>query len=94
MELKKKLSYNIERVETEITIPIRCHHTYNFKSNQFLENVDEMEWTGIEHNEIKENLIESLVNEFRISLNNVVFGDPAGRHYVDHLEKEKNKNKK
>jgi len=29
----------------------------------------------------------SLVSEFRIALNNVIFGDPAGRFYVENKDK-------
>lgn len=44
---------------------------------------------GIEHNDLKEKVIQDLVNEFKIALNNVVFGDPAGREYLEHLEDKK-----
>ena len=33
----------------------------------------------------KDHVLEALSNEFRTSLNGVVFGDPAGKEYVEHL---------
>lgn len=80
MEEKKKLSYNIERFKVE---EFRCICNYKFSTNQWLESVDNMEYFGISHNDFKEKVIEQLVNEFRISLNNVVFGDLTGRFYVE-----------
>lgn len=80
MKEKKKLSYNIERVKVE---EFRCIYNYKFSTNQWLESIDNMEYFGISHNDLKEKVIEQLVNEFRISLNNVVFGDPTGIFYVE-----------
>jgi hypothetical protein len=37
--------------------------------------------------------LKDLVSEFKIALNNVIYGDPAGKEYVEYLENEKlNKN--
>jgi len=88
---KKKLSFNIERTKVD---DFTCIYQYKFRANQWLESVDNPLYFGIEHNEIKERLIENLVDEFRIALNNVVFGEPAGRAYVEYLENEKLKNEK
>jgi hypothetical protein len=41
------------------------------------------------YNEIKQIAVDSLVEEFRMALNNVVFGDPAGREYVEQLNQNK-----
>lgn len=84
---KKKLSHSIERIG-EIPSPdiqYRLDYNYKFRCNQFLENIDNYEWAGIEHNQTKETLIEILVDEFRIALNSVVFNEPAGRAYVEHI---------
>lgn len=82
MEEKKKLSYNIERVKVDGFI---CTYNYKFSTAQWLESVDNPEYFGISQNDFKEKVIDQLVNEFRISLNNVIFGDPAGRNYVESL---------
>ena len=86
---KKKLSWNIERTGVQ---GFNCEYNYKFSTTQWLENVDNPEYFGISHNDMKEKVIEALVSEFRIALNNVIFGDPAGREYVEHLENSK-KNK-
>jgi len=77
LELKKKLSYNIERTGAEMEIPTRCHYVYKFTNTQWLESIDE--YPGIDPDSIKRVVIEQLVMEFKHALNNVVFGDPAGK---------------
>ena len=89
-DINKKLSWNIERIDTELSIPMRCHYVYKFSANQLLESIDK--FMDIDHNQIKQSVIDSLVSEFRITLNNVVFGEPAGREYTEYLEQEKKKN--
>jgi hypothetical protein len=84
MEEKKKLSYSIERVKVE---GFRCTYNYKFSTAQWLESVDNPEYFGISQNDFKEKVIDQLVNDFRISLNGAVFGDPAGRNYVESLNK-------
>lgn len=79
---KKKLSYNIERTDVQ---GFTCYYNYKFSTPQWLESVDNSEYFGISHNDMKQKVIENLVSEFRMALNNVVFGDPAGRDYVEHL---------
>ena len=74
--LKKKLSHTIERTDSR---DFRCYYVYKFSTSQWLESIDDPEYFGISHNDMKEAVIEQLVSEFRISLNNVIFGDPAGR---------------
>jgi len=86
MEGEKKLSYNIERVDVE---GFRCRYVYKFSTNQWLESIDNMDYFGIDHDTIKQNVIDDLVNEFRLSLNNVIFGDPAGKEYIDTLKNNK-----
>jgi hypothetical protein len=89
---KKKLSHCIERVKVD---GFRCVYTYKFSTNQWLENVDNMEGLCcFTHNEFKQILIDALVSEFKIALNSVIFGDPAGKEYIEYLqriENEKNK---
>lgn len=70
----KKLSWNIERTEVQ---GFNCKYSYNFSTNQWLERIDNLEYFDISHNDIKEKVIENLVDEFRISLNNVIFGEES-----------------
>ena len=46
------------------------------------------------YNEIKQIAVDSLVEEFRTSLNSVVFGDPAGKEYVESLNQNKDEKRK
>jgi len=75
----KKLSFNIERVKVDMEIPTRCHYLYKFTTNQWLESIDSFRVFGIDDDYIKEVLVDHLVMEFKHALNNVVFGDPAGK---------------
>ncbi len=86
---EKKLSYNIERTKVDVQIPIVCHYTYKFTSEQWLENIDSYEFLGVDHDSIKQIFVDNLVMEFRHSLNNVVFGDPAGKEYVNYIKTNK-----
>lgn len=54
-----------------------------------MESVDNYSILGIPHNETKENLINILVSDFKVALNNIVFGDPAGRAYAERAEENK-----
>lgn len=55
---------------------------------QFLEQIDDLSsMSSYTYNEIKQIAIDQLTNEFRIALNSVVFGDPAGKNYIEELEK-------
>ena len=81
----KKLSYNITREGSKY--PFRNDYTYKFSSTQFLEQIDDLsDMSSYTYNEIKQIAVDSLVEEFRISLNNVVFGDSAGKEYIEHLK--------
>ena len=91
----KKLSYNLERV---CYVPEPYHfpkfkYKYEFHSQYFLEDIPIKEFFGKNQNDIKDLIIENLITEFRCSLNNVMYGDPAGRAYIEALEEE-NKNKR
>ena len=81
---KKKLSYCIERTKAEV---FRCYYTYKFSTDQWLEAIDDPSYFGISQNDLKEKVIEKLTHEFRTALNQVIFGDPAGRIYVENIEK-------
>lgn len=85
----KKLSYCITREGQKY--PFQNDYVYRFKTHQFLEEIDDLSamTSKYSYNDIKEMVIDSLVEEFRISLNTVVFGDPAGRVYVEHLNQNK-----
>ena len=87
----KKLSYNITREGAKY--PFRNDYSYKFSTGQFLEQIDDLsDMSSYTYNEIKQISIDSLVEEFRISLNNVVFGDPAGKEYVEYLKTKNIKN--
>ncbi len=90
----KKLSYNLERVcyvPEPHQFP-KFKYKYDFHSQYFLEDIPIMEFLGKNQNDIKDLIIENLITEFRCSLNNVMYGDPSGRVYIEAIEEE-NKNK-
>ena len=66
-------------------LPLIIH---TFKRSSFAKKLDDLA-VCTDSNDIKEIVIDSLVEEFRISLNSVVFGDPAGREYVESLNQNK-----
>lgn len=73
--LKKKITYNIERLgDCSPVSPFTFKYTYQFRCSQFIESMDKL--YGLD---IRESVIDALVNEFRISLQNAVYGDPAGK---------------
>lgn len=86
MEDNKKLTYNIKRVKVQYDIPIKCYYEYKFNANYFLESMDEYKTFNLDEYEYKQMVIDNLVNEFRISLNSAVFGDPAGKDYVKYIK--------
>ncbi len=78
----KRLSYRITREGS--TYPFRNDYTYKFSSGQFLENVDNLEGlSSYTHNEFKQIVVDQLVDEFKCALNSIIFGDPAGKEYVE-----------
>jgi len=84
----KKLSWCITRESSEL-YPFRNDYTYKFSTPQFLEQIDDLSsMSSYTYNEIKQITIDQLTNEFRIALNSVVFGDPAGKDYIEAIEKE------
>jgi hypothetical protein len=84
----KKLSWCITREGS--TIPFRNDYTYKFKSPQFLEEIDDPSGiSSYSHNEYKQMVIDQLITDFRFSLNQIVFGDPAGKEYVEQINAEK-----
>lgn len=85
----KKLSYNIERIGVDMLMYPKCKYIYKFDSSQWLESIDDYSYFNIDHDDIKQRVIDQLVMEFRHSLNNVIFGDPAGKDYVNAIKKEK-----
>ena len=85
---KKTLSYCIERGDHNVH-GWTNNYIYKFKCSQYLEKIDDLSsMSSYTYNEIKQNVIDLLVNEFRISLNGVIFGDPAGKDYIEAMEKE------
>ncbi len=92
LEQKKKLSHYIERGEHDI-LTWTNNYIYKFKCNQYLEKIDDLSsLSSHTYNEIKQICIDNLVNQFRIALNAVVFGDPAGKEYVEYMESLKQDN--
>jgi len=84
----KKLSHNITREGSKY--PFKNDYTYKFSNGQFLEKIDDLsDMSSYTYNEIKQIAVDSLVEEFRTSLNIVVFGDPAGEEYVESLNQKK-----
>lgn len=81
--VKKKLSHSIERIDLK---EFRCFYQYKFSTSQWLESIDNYEYFGIKHDDLKQKVIDSLVQEFKIALNSVVFGDPVGKEYVQYLK--------
>ena len=81
----KKLSWRITREGSKY--PFRNDYTYKFSTHQFLEQIDDLSsMSSYTYDEIKQITIDQLTNEFRIALNSVVFGDPAGKDYIEELE--------
>lgn len=83
----KKLSWCITREGSDQ--PFRNKYTYKFTTRQFLEEIDDLSGmsSSYSYNDIKQMCVDALVEEFRMALNSVVFGDPAGREYVESLIK-------
>lgn len=58
-------------------IPARWRYKYEFDSSQLLSDVDEQpfKYFGIEHDSVKEVLVDILVSEFKMQLNKEIFGE-------------------
>lgn len=81
------MSFCIERGEHE-SITWSNYYTYKFKCSQYLERIDDLSsMSSYSYNDIKQIVVDDLVHQFRVSLNSIVFGDPAGKDYVENLEK-------
>ncbi len=80
MEEKLKISRDIERVGYN-GFRQSFEYIYKFDCTQYLESIDNFEIFNIEYDDVKESVIESLVENFRISLNGAIFGDPAGKQF-------------
>lgn len=82
-EKEEKLSYNIKKTDNDIIpgdiFPTR-QYKYIFSIKQDLDNIDDPSFglSSYNYDEIKQMLVDQLVDEFKFALNNVVFGDPAG----------------
>ena len=72
MEWIKKLSLNIERKDYDL-LSSKCIYNYQFSSRQFLENIDDYGYFGINHDSIKELVIEGLIVDFKLELENIIF---------------------
>jgi hypothetical protein len=79
----KRLSHCITREGS--TYAFRNDYTYKFSCTQFLEKIDNFEgFSSMTHNEFKQIVVDQLVNEFKCSLNSIIFGDPAGKRMLKH----------
>ena len=86
----KKLSWCITREGHVGDTPFRYNYTYKFSAPQFLEQIDDLSsMSSYSYNEIKQIHIDQLTHEFKSALNSVVFGDAAGKDYVESLEHKK-----
>lgn len=80
----KKLSWCITREGSSPYSSFKNNYIYKFSTPQFLEQIDDLSsMSSYTYNEIKQIVIDQLTNEFRIALNSVVFGDPAGKDYIE-----------
>lgn len=80
-EPKKELSYCITRGGYGNVLFPKLKHLYEFHTEHDLENI-----TQFVDRDIREIVIDSLVQEFRFALNQIVYGDPAGKDYVEHIK--------
>ena len=86
----KKLSWCITREGHVGDTSFSYNYTYKFSTTQFLEQIDDLsDMSSYSYNEIKQICIDQLTHEFKIALNSVVFGDAAGKDYVESLEHKK-----
>ena len=83
----KKLSWCTTREGQVEDTPFRYNYTYKFSAPQFLEQIDDL--SSMSSNEIKQIYIDQLTHEFKSALNSFVFGDAAGKDYVESLEHKK-----
>lgn len=87
IEQETRLSYNIERGKHN-TMGWSNNYVYKFNCSQYLESIDDLSgMSSYTYNEIKQICVDGLVQNFRLALNNVVFGDPAGKDYIEGIEK-------
>jgi hypothetical protein len=57
------------------------------ESTKFLEEIDSpSDFSSYTHNEFKQIVVDQLTHEFKCTLNSIVFGDPAGKEYVESLK--------
>ena len=85
METNKKLSHTIDRTGY---LPMSYKFTYNYKfDSQFI--LEDIELLGgmLDQNDVKQSVIDNLLIEFKCSLNNIIFGDAAGRYYIENKDK-------
>ena len=88
LEPVKELSSSIKRTGYVGLWP-QLKYNYEFLTPQYLEHLDDWSYFGISHESIKEKVIESLVHDFRISLQSIVYGDPAGLPYLEMIREMK-----
>jgi hypothetical protein len=73
----KELSYCIIREGSNQ--PFKYNYIYKFSTSQFLEQIDDLSsMSSYTYNEIKQIVIDQLLDEFKIHLNLAIFRDPVG----------------
>lgn len=88
MEKIKKLSHNIDHIPNYDLE--RQNYLYKFKCLHFLDNVDDISsMSSMSYNDFKELIIEQLATEFKHELNDIMFGHPTGRLYMEDIEYDK-----
>lgn len=75
LDQEKKLSHSISR-ENKSDNSWMNDYIYKFRCHQYLESIDDVSrFTSFTHDEYKQHVIDALVNEFRHSLNHLIFSN-------------------
>lgn len=67
----KQISNKIDQIDYD-QLSMKYNYVYSFEHKQDLEDIDDYNYFGIHSDTIKENVINGLVEEFRIHLENTI----------------------
>lgn len=70
----ERVGGNIKRQINPKVVGWNLRYVYEFQTPQYLENIDDYSRFGIDHDSMKQDVVDALVDEFRMELNRVVFG--------------------